>query len=159
MQARFSIPLLAVMFAVASCCCPTPRRTCCPPVPLVQELFAAPAAPADTPAPAILAEGDPDLTSKEESDPATDALRAKLSKKRVKGLHWDNTPLEVALVYLRTITGWDFALSPAARDSFGETTITLQLDDVPLDTVLDLLTKALGLRWEARDGGVWIDKQ
>ena len=37
--------------------------------------------------------------------------------------------------------------------------LALQLDDVPLDTVLDLLTKSLGLRWKARDGGVWIDKQ
>ena len=154
-------PLLVAIacLLVSACCCPPRASRCCPPAQWAgtdQTFEDLNQQGAGTPSPEVV----PVAPDPEDAIPPADAeteLRAHLSKKRVKGLKWEDTTLDVALTYLRTITGVSFQVSAEAREALGKSqTITLQLDDVAIDTVLDLVTSSLGLRWEARDGVVWV---
>lgn len=80
-----------------------------------------------------------------------------LVKKRVKGLHWEETNLDQAVAYLRTITGLSFYVTPKVREEkFEDIVYAFEFDDVSLKALLDLLTEPFGLRWEPRDGVIWI---
>lgn len=92
------------------------------------------------------------------STPATAEILKILESKRVKGLMWQELSLDQALVYLRTITGLNFSLSPKVREEkYDDVLISAQLDDVTVRAVLDaVLTEPWGLRWEVGDGLVRI---
>ncbi|MDF1702755.1 MAG: hypothetical protein P1V36_16525, partial [Planctomycetota bacterium] len=81
-----------------------------------------------------------------------------LSKKRVKGLDWEEQNLDQVLSYLRTITGLNFYLSPKAREEkFDDVAISAQLDDVSVETILsNVVTEPYELKWEPRGGVIWI---
>ncbi len=85
-------------------------------------------------------------------------IRDVLAKKRLKGLDWEEMNLDQAVAYLRTITGLNFYISPKVREEkFDDVMINAQLDDVSVEAVLSaVLTEPFELRWDVRDGVVWI---
>ena len=98
--------------------------------------------------------GDPDEDGEEEG---IAGMISVLRTKRVKGLNWQEATLDDAVAYLRTITGLNFVVSQRARDEQGESvSISLQLDDVTVDTILDLITSQNGLKWIPQDGVIKI---
>lgn len=149
------VAVVMALMLVCGCCCPPRGRTCCPPATASGVVQLGPWVPAP-PRPDLEVD-EATQAAPADAGPTTTDLRVMLSKKRVKGLEWEDANLDVALTYLRTITGVAFTVSPKAREALGEShAITLHLDDVAVDTVLDLVTSALGLRWQARDDGVQI---
>ncbi len=130
---------------------------CCPPV----DVMPAPPEPgADAPpAPRVLRPTSP---TNEPKPPELVELETRqvLAGKRVKGLSWEEVNLDQAVAYLRTITGLNFYVTPKVREELLEdVVITLQLDDVSIAQVLDLITEPYGMRWEVREGVVWILSQ
>ena len=80
-----------------------------------------------------------------------------LAAKRVHGLEWEDTNLDQAVAYLRTITGVSFYITPKVREErFDDVLITLKLGHVPIRNVLDLVTEPFDLRWDVRQGVIWI---
>ncbi len=146
-----SVAVVMALMLVCGCCCPPRGRACCPPPSSAPDVI-------PRPVEVVIEEPEDDRAGDDRADDAaTTDLRVQLSKKRVKGLQWEEVSLDDAFTYLRTITGLVFVISTEAREAAGaDVAITLQLDDVPLDTVLDLIVEMTGLRWEARDGGIWI---
>jgi len=98
--------------------------------------------------------------SEEEEDDAasTAGIFSILSKKRVKGLDWEEQNLDQVVQYLRTITGLNFYVSPKVREEkFEDVIITAALDDVSVKSILDdIITGPFDLRWEPRGGVIWI---
>ena len=90
-------------------------------------------------------------------DASLAAIMATLESKRVKGLNWEGANLDQVVSYLRTITGLNFFVTPAVRaDVFDSVEVNLELDDVAVNTVLDLICEPAGLMWEPRNGVVVI---
>ncbi len=80
-----------------------------------------------------------------------------LEAKRVKGLKWEDVDLRGAVAYLRTITGRNFYITPKVVEAgLHETKLTLALDDVPVSSVLGLITEPDDMRWAEQDGVVKI---
>jgi hypothetical protein len=134
--------LLALLppLALAACCCRPPA--CAPPCRAPRTVQATPP-PATPPAP--------------DAATASDVATA-LAQRRVKGLDWDELDLDAALAYLRTVSGYEFVVSPTARaERFDDVVISAQLDDLSVADILEyVLTEPWGLRWEVREGVVWI---
>ncbi len=84
-----------------------------------------------------------------------------VDKKRVKGLTWEGQNLDQVVDYLRTITGLNYYITPKVRqDKFDEVTVSANLDDVSVRTILtDVVTAPFELTWEVRGGVVWIMMQ
>ena len=142
-----TLPWIVLLSALlAGCCCPpdgTTARSCAavepPPV-------AAPPQPAQ-PEEVRVVELTPDAK-----------VRLTLSKKRVKGLSWEEVNLDQAITYLRTISGFNFYISPKVREEkFEDVVISAELDDVSLATILSaVLTAPYELDWEVREQVGWI---
>ena len=80
-----------------------------------------------------------------------------LSQKKVKGLVWQEFDLDRAVAYLRTVTGLAFFITPKVREEkFEDIVYNLNFDDVSAQTVLEIMTRPFGLRYEARDKVIWI---
>jgi len=89
--------------------------------------------------------------------PGDAAVFELLASKRVKDLTWDHANLDEVVAYLRTASGLDVVLTPGVGYvAFDEIEISLDLDDVTLETVLDLVTEPYELRWMVEDGRVKI---
>ncbi len=128
----------------AGCCCPPPDSNPCAQDrgPTAVEL--APPARAKRDAASYLT---PD-----------DRIVVALSKKRVKGLDWEEVNLDAAVTYLQAITGHKFHISPKVREEmFEDVIISAQLDDVSVKTILEsVVTEPFEMRWEVRKGVIWI---
>jgi hypothetical protein len=84
-------------------------------------------------------------------------VRKALAEKKVRDASFTDASLDTVLEYLRTVTGVSFAVSPKARVATGEAKVNSpKLDDVAAADLLALTTASLNLRWEVRDGVVWI---
>lgn len=85
------------------------------------------------------------------------AIRSVLEKKRVQGLVWEEANLDTAVEYLRTITGLNFHVTTKVREEkSSDISISLNLDDVSVATILDLVTEPYELVWAPRGGVVTI---
>ena len=89
--------------------------------------------------------------------PSEDARRV-LDEKRVQGLTLTDANLDAVAQYLRTVTGLSFAISPKVRaERFADVKINVPLvESASAAEVLDLVTAPYDLRWQVRDGVVWI---
>jgi type II secretory pathway component GspD/PulD (secretin)/tetratricopeptide (TPR) repeat protein len=80
-----------------------------------------------------------------------------IETKRVKNLTWEDADLEAVVSLLRTVTGLNFYITPKVKqEKMEEVRVTLSVDDVTVRTILGLVTEPYGLKWEPRDGVVWI---
>jgi len=99
---------------------------------------------------AVAAEDAPNL---EESRAVLEVLRSY----RVRSLDWEAADLDHVAAYVRAATGLDVVLSPEVRRvALDDVEISLELDDVTVQTFLDLVTEPYDLRWVPEDGRVRI---
>lgn len=93
-----------------------------------------------------------------DTDPKDDeVVRELLRSRRVRDVSWEATSLDQVTAYLRTLTGVPVVLSPEVRCvAPGVVEITLDLDDVTIEVVLDLITEPYALRWVVEDGHLQI---
>jgi tetratricopeptide (TPR) repeat protein len=85
------------------------------------------------------------------------AIYAALKSKRVMNLQWgDDTTIQQAVTYLRTMTGLNFFVTPKAQSEKEEARVPLTVDNVAVSDILDVMTEQNGLKWEVRDGLVRI---
>ncbi len=81
-----------------------------------------------------------------------------IDKKRVQDLTWEAQNLDQVVEYLRTITGLNYYVTPKVRqEKFDEVTVSANLDDVSVRTILtQVVTAPFDLSWEVRGGVIWI---
>lgn len=80
-----------------------------------------------------------------------------LDTQRVEDLTWENATLDQVVLYLRTLTGLDFLITPNVRaEAWDDVEVTLDLDEVTVATVLDLVTEPWGLLWDVTDACVVV---
>lgn len=142
--------LLALMtaFLLAGCCCAKPR--CC-------TVAAEPTLEADRQR-AVEAEAQRTV----DAAPKPENPYTILARKRVKGLVWEDTTLDQAASYIRTISGLNVYISPKVREEkMDGIRLNAQLDDVSLRDVLRVvMTEPWELTFEVRQGNViWIMTQ
>jgi hypothetical protein len=164
------IGILAVGAAaiLSGCCCDAPSRCGCPPP--CAPAPCAPAARAALPpaaAAAVSTAKAPEAPAAvpaavPTSGPETAALsevevRKVLAEKKVRDASFTDASLDDVVAYLRAVTGLTFFVSPTARVKFADAKVnTPKLDEVPAAELLALVTAPSDLRWEVRDGVVWI---
>lgn len=158
---RVEILAIGVAAILAGCCCEAPSRCGCRPpcgVPVARAAVPPPpAAVASAPKPPAAPAAVP--TSGPAPAPLRDEeVRKVLAEKRVRDASFTDASLDDVLQYLHTVTGLAFAVSPKVRAAnLGDAKINMpKLDDVPAGEVLALITGPADLRWEVRDGVVWI---
>lgn len=85
-------------------------------------------------------------------------MREVLKAKRVRGLTFQDANLDGVVQYLKTVTDVGFMISPEVRRTkFDDVRINIPLvESASAAEVLDLVTAPNDLRWEVRDGVVWI---
>lgn len=80
-----------------------------------------------------------------------------LRKKRIKNLIWESATLDTAVMYLQTITGHNYYITPKVRtEKIEDISISLQIDDVSVRQLLDLITEPFGMTWGLRGGVVYV---
>ena len=139
--------VLSCVLVLAGCCC---KPRCCPVVEA-----SSPVTAAKPPAPQVLRPVErvhPQVVD------ASAETRKVLETKRVEGLAWDDTTLEQAVAYLRTISGVEFYISPKVREKhMDDIRMTVELDDVSLRTLIEnVMTTPYEITHEVRAGIVWI---
>ncbi|MGH7162836.1 MAG: tetratricopeptide repeat protein, partial [Planctomycetota bacterium] len=92
------------------------------------------------------------------ADPRAEQILNTLATKRVYDLSFGEgeITLEVAVGYLRSVTGENFVLSQKVKEEKAETPITLKVDNVSVRQVLDFITEPNEMAWRIRNGVVMI---
>lgn len=159
------VPLLLALAVATTACANHPTVKVCDPcgcrcvaAPIVTGCGEVPRGPAEPKTDvALMKVPVPDGVKEDFTPTQEEGLEQVLAKKKIRGLEWEETNLDTAITYLRTITGVNFQLSPKVREEKSEDVIyTLSFDDVSVKAVLDVMTEPFGLRWEPRDGVIWI---
>lgn len=84
-------------------------------------------------------------------------IRAAMERCRIQNLAWEQMDLDAVSVFLRTVTGVRFTLSPKVRARhLAEIRVSLHLDGVSVSTLLALVTEPYGLYWLPQGGVVHI---
>lgn len=136
---------LTTAFLIAGCCCAKPR--CC-------TVAAEPTLEADR---QRAVEAEAQRTA--DAAPQPENPYKILANKRVKGLVWEDTTLDQAASYIRTISGMNVFITPKVREEkLDQIRLNAQLDDVSLRDVLRVvMTEPWDLTFEVRQGNViWI---
>lgn len=92
--------------------------------------------------------------------PRGEALRTALRTTRLARVELEDLPLPALVRWLRTATGWAWALDARALAEAGidadTVRVSARLDDVSVRTLLDVVLEAHGLALRVQDTLVWI---
>ena len=88
---------------------------------------------------------------------ANDMERVRVAETRLAEVDWVDLPFLEAVAYLRTVTGLNFFVTPAARKAAADSArVSFKGVDIPLEDLLTALTQSHDLRWSVKDEIVFI---
>lgn len=73
-------------------------------------------------------------------------------------ISFEETPLAMVFDFLQDVTGMDIPLSKRAEEAARDLTVNLQLNNAPLNNVMDLILEVSGeeLEWTVKDDAIYV---
>lgn len=91
----------------------------------------------------------------------TDAAKSSPTPKyvadtRVPALTWRHAKITTVVSDLKALAGVEVKARGALKDKVNSASVTMQVEDVPVSTVMTMLATMLGVAWTEQDGVIWL---
>lgn len=93
--------------------------------------------------------GDPD-------DAKPRPLPNKVTDTRVASLKWRRAKITTVVSDLKALAGVEVKARGAVEELLKSRSVSMQVEDVPVSTVMTMLATLLGVAWTEQDGVIWL---